>query len=72
LDFSVGIAEAINPIDQQIASTVSENDREKEYAALEFGSKVLRHSASYHRAVVGTARRAPLAHPTVSAATLEA
>jgi hypothetical protein len=60
LDFSIAITETIYVIDEQVIPAVSENDREKENAAFDLGSNVLRRSASCHRATVGTARRAPL------------
>jgi len=50
------MTEAIDLIDQQAAPSISENDREKEQAALDSGSNILRHSALYHRQMVGTAQ----------------
>jgi hypothetical protein len=35
-------------LDEQVARTIGENDREEKDGALEFGSTVIRHGDHYH------------------------
>jgi hypothetical protein len=42
------MTEAIDLVDQQIAPAIRENDRKKENASFDLGSKVSRHSVLYH------------------------
>jgi hypothetical protein len=48
LNSTVGLPQPIDFLDQQIARTVGENDREKEDTAFEICATIAGHDASYH------------------------
>src|ERR1700676_3246822 len=64
LDCPVNPPEAVDFLEQKVARPFGKNNREKEDAALDFCSTILRHSELYHEASWWARRKSAFAHPT--------
>ena len=64
LDCPVNPPEAVDLLEQKVTRPFGKNNREKENAALDFGSTILRHNELYHEASWWARRKSAFAHPT--------